>query len=336
MTEQEFCDRFELESEMLKTWGNFVSCSVTRALKEYLGGRFTGFLKMEPHPRLKDLNSALNKAFVVKLEKYNNPYDDMEDKIGIRFVVLLGSQVDMVGRLLESPLDACWTYSKDFDFESKRSENPYFFDKYQSLHYVVRAGVGVVYEGVSIPEGTPCEVQIRTLLQHAHSELTHDSFYKPKADSWKREKKTVERLVARGMALVETTDAVFEDVMEEISRESEPTERFVDDLATLYREVVGVKFDKESLSNRLIVDSYVHARPSLSFDEVQSFFRGTANSGRAERIRERAANTHLYRLPAILLAYYAAKTYTHMSKTAWPFTQSSLEDIFTDVGKSLN
>src|SRR3546814_12228521 len=28
--------------------------------------------------------------------------------------------------------------------------------------------------------GTPCEVQLRTLLQHAHSQLTHDTIYKPK------------------------------------------------------------------------------------------------------------------------------------------------------------
>lgn len=177
-------------------------------------------------------------------------------------------------------------------------------------------------------------IQIRTLLQHAHSELTHDSFYKPSSDDWKREARTVERLVARGMALIETTDALFEDVMAEIKRESKQTERWIDDLATLYRDHVGRNFDREALSNHLIVDAYLKSRSDLTIDEVKSFCE--ANVAHVDRIRERAATTTLYRLPAILLAYYLAKRYPNFSKTNWPLTERSLEDIFTDVGRSLD
>lgn len=34
--------------------------------------------------------------------------------------------------------------------------------------------------GMTVTAGTPCEVQVRTLLQQAHSELTHDTIYKPR------------------------------------------------------------------------------------------------------------------------------------------------------------
>lgn len=317
---------------MLEAWGNYVSSSVCAELQKELGGAFRSFLKIEPKPRVKELNSALHKAFVVKQDKYTHPYEQMEDKVGVRFVVLLGTHVDQIGRIIERL--SLWTARKDFDFESKRAASPYHFDKYQSLHYVVKATQGINSNGMPIAEGTPCEVQVRTLLQHAHSELTHDSFYKPSSGDWKREEKSVERLVARGMALIETTDALFEDVIGEIMRESEETERWIDDLATLYRDHIGRNFDRDALSNQLIVDAYLKARPTLSIEKVKIFFGN--NSAHIERICERASTTHLYRLPAILLAYYVAKHHEHLAKQNWPLTERTLEDIFTDVGRSLH
>jgi putative GTP pyrophosphokinase len=333
MTEEEFIARFEAEQGMLLAWGNYISSTVCNDLQARLDDAFHGFLKIKPEPRLKGLNSALHKAFVVKKGKYTHPYDQMEDKVGVRFVVLLGANVDQVARVVEGISD--WESRKDLDFQNRRVINPYSFDRYQSLHYVVKASQDITYQGIVITKGTPCEIQIRTLLQHAHSELTHDSFYKPDSDTWRRQENTVERLVARGMALVETTDALFEDVMNEIKRESAETDRWIDDLATVYRVQIGLRnFDREAFSNHLIVDAYLQARPSLDFEKVKAFFE--KNTAHVERIRERASTTHLYRLPAILLAYYVAKHHKHTAKQNWPLTERSLEDIFTDVGHSLD
>nr|WP_249804714.1 MULTISPECIES: hypothetical protein [unclassified Bradyrhizobium] len=58
------------------------------------------------------------------------------------------------------------------------AKTPYEF-RYQSVHYIVRSRGDQKLDGQNITAGTPCEVQIRTLLQHAHSELTHDTIYKP-------------------------------------------------------------------------------------------------------------------------------------------------------------
>jgi putative GTP pyrophosphokinase len=332
MNEAEFIARFEEEKGMLKAWGGYVSSIIRSKLKKELGEDFHDFLKIEPKPRVKELNSALHKAFIVKKDKYKDPYEEMEDKVGVRFVVLLGSHVDRIGRIIEGL--SLWNTSKDVDFERRRAEAPYHFDKYQSLHYVVKANKEFKYQGRKIAKGTPCEIQVRTLLQHAHSELTHDSFYKPSSENWRREEKTVERLVARGMALVETTDALFEDVIGAIMKESEETERWIDNLTTLYRNHIGRNFDRDALSNQLIVDAYLTVKPTLSFDDVKAFFDD--NSAYVERIRERVAiPTYLYRLPAILLAYFIAKRYKHLAKTHWPLTEQSLEDIFTDVGHSL-
>lgn len=335
MTESDFTERFLADIPMLKAWGDMVTNVITQTLERDLGNRFRGFFKIAPIPRVKDIDSALHKAFIVKAGKYTNPYEEMEDRVGVRFVVLLGHQVDKIARLIESQPISLWTRSRDVDFETRRSTDPYIFDKYQSVHYVVRAAAGLMYSEVSIASGTPCEIQIRTLLQHAHSELTHDTIYKPGATDWQREKKAVERLVARGMALVETTDAVFEDVMSEILNESEPIDNWTDDLAALYQSQVGRNYDRKASTNHLIINSYLQARPTLTFDEVRKFFLAEENKGHVERIRDHASNAYLYRLPAVLLAYYIAKVYPHLSKDHWPLTDRSLEDIYTDVGRSL-
>ena len=63
-------------------------------------------------------------------------------------------------------------------------------------------------EGVTIPKGLTCEVQVRTLLQHAYSELSHSRIYKPSFDPDAK----VKRVIAKSMALLETTDDFFEEV----------------------------------------------------------------------------------------------------------------------------
>ncbi|TOO37902.1 (p)ppGpp synthetase, partial [Vibrio parahaemolyticus] len=76
------------------------------------------------------------------------------------------------------------------------------------MHYVVRARVDLQVKGLMIKAGTPCEIQVRTLLQHAYAELTHDAVYKAKTVV----EPEVHRTVAKSMALIETTDDFFSDV----------------------------------------------------------------------------------------------------------------------------
>src|SRR3546814_10997244 len=80
--------------------------------------------------------------------------------------------------------------------------------------------------------GTPCEVQLRTLLQHAHSQLTHDTIYKPKTIASSHTK----RFVARSMALIETVDDFFVQVMIEIEKAGEPLRRAMDILASTFEK----------------------------------------------------------------------------------------------------
>ena len=54
-----------------------------------------------------------------------------------------------------------------------------------------------------------CEVQVRTLLQHAYSEVSHALFYKQNKD---QDKKAL-RMLAASMAFLEESDSKFEKIL---------------------------------------------------------------------------------------------------------------------------
>ena len=166
------------------------------------------FLKLPVTPRLKELKSLVDKA-LFRDKTYTNPYQDITDKVGMRFVVLLSNDIRIVEDAILDIKD--WTVSKDRDFEDELRARTLEF-AYQSVHYVLRAATEMQYGDAVIPISTPCEVQIRTLLQHAHSELTHDTIYKPK----KTASPEVKRTIAKSMALIEATDDFFVLAMNEL------------------------------------------------------------------------------------------------------------------------
>ena len=79
-------------------------------------------------------------------------------------------------------------------------------------------------------EQLTCEIQIRTLLQHAYSEISHDSTYKgPFMND-----KEILRQLAKSMALMEATDDYFCDIFNKMSDDKRKFANFLNELFTLY------------------------------------------------------------------------------------------------------
>ncbi|MCC2018497.1 hypothetical protein QM121_09360 [Enterobacter hormaechei] len=91
-----------------------------------------------------------------------------------------------------------------------------------------------------------CEVQVRTLLQHAYAELVHDSVYKPVGIV----PKSAERHIARSMALMETTDDLFCSTMKLLYETNVERNKFNNSLSELYREFVGTGYMHYDVMNR--------------------------------------------------------------------------------------
>ena len=121
--------------------------------------------------RLKERDSFLKKC---ERKHYTDPVREMTDLSGVRIIAYTTSDVDKICALIE----------EEFSIDKKNS-----MDKakilatdrvgYLSKHYVAksRSNRSKLKEYNQF-KNLPCEIQIRTMLQHAWAEIEHDRSYK--------------------------------------------------------------------------------------------------------------------------------------------------------------
>jgi len=326
MNEAELVARFTDEIPIFQAWGDYVMATVSKAVETAISPRrLDDFLKIPPKPRVKDVGSLVDKAFY-RDKSYTDPYVEITDKVGVRFVVLLTSEI----KIVEAAITSCddWTTSKDKDYEEERNKYPTAFT-YQSVHYLVVSKRTIESEEVTIPAGIPCEIQVRTLLQHAYAELSHAWTYKPKSAIVP----IVKRTVAKSMALIEATDDFFEEVVKTLGAEGKAVKEVFSGLSQLYSELTGTAPDSGK-SNLLVLDAMQNKISGDFLDRVREFLR--LKPFVPGKIAERAEYQHLFRQPVILLAYYLVFENPGEAKSVWPLTPDELRPVFDDLGKSFD
>jgi len=321
--EEEFLERWHAEKESYLAWGELVSDTLERELARALAPVKTGdFLRAAVKPRLKEDFKLVEKAFY-RSKAYDDPYERITDKVGTRFVVLLGRDIGRVVAALEGIPN--WTISKDRDYEEEQKGNPIAFD-YAAVHFVVRPNEHVEHQGIAIQSGTPCEVQIKTLLQHAYSELTHDTIYKPQIAATP----AMRRNAAKSMALLEATNDYFERVQDEVDEALSHVREMTANLSQIYRQAIG--FDpKPSALEGLLLSAY---------ENIVSDYGAELTTLLAERpyildaIKRRVAESNpIFVQPSVLLAYLAIARSPRLAKHLWPLTPLEHQSLLTDLGE---
>lgn len=306
---------------ILDSWGRHVKEVITALLPQN-----SVSIQMKTH-RVKEIESAVGK---ITRKGYDDPLTQMTDLVGVRFVVLLSPELNAIGEVIETNED--WEHSKDKDPGEETEANAEKFG-YQSLHYVVRNRHDIECDGVVIPKGLPCEVQIRTLLQHAYAEVVHDSIYKavdkvpPKAN----------RFVARSMALIETTDHLFCETMKFLEEENKSRNQLLDGLVALYASKVGKsEIGHDPKLNLSVIEAYRQQLPEDTAVLVAAFCG--ANSFVADKIRSRQQSDPFWAQPVSLLAYWLVDQNHLEAFDQWPFASShdALRLIYSDLGYSLH
>lgn len=318
MNQTEFSKKFESEKHLYNSWGYYAQSRILNELEKQVD--LQTFIKINSEPRIKETNSLIQKAFY-RGKNYKDPYNDITDKVGIRFVVLLNDDIRTVCTTLESIPD--WTYSEDRNYENERLKNPELFT-YQSVHYVIRSKAGLVYEGTDIPPGLPCEVQIRTLLQHAYSELTHDTVYKNKTKS----RPEVHRKIARSMALIEAADELFGEVNNMLNAKDVLFESLMSNLRLAYSKITEPDYVKEL--NMFIFDSYQEVIDSIDIADINRYLLNKPII--AELVRKNFDSSLLHRQPIILFLYYFITRKRNKALKLWPLTEKEIEPLYTDLG----
>lgn len=150
---------------------------------------------------------SLSKKIDRKIGKYNS-LEEITDVIGLRIITHLESDVDLVSNLI----------TKEFTIDEKNSIDKRKLNTdqfgYKSLHLVIslnetRAKL-TEYKGYGTLK---CEVQIRSILQHAWAEIEHDLGYKGKSSVPNQYKRNFNRLAA----LLETADVEFDRLKRELT-----------------------------------------------------------------------------------------------------------------------
>lgn len=326
MTEQEYLDRFRNETPCLRAWGEHVISEINSSLiKEFGQGAFEHWIKITPKIRIKSESSLIAKAFVLNRGWFANIYDDITDKVGVRYVLGLTDQILKLANLIKKSDHWIASTSKEFD-EWKRAD-PRIFD-YQSAHFILTSITQVTYNDVKIPVGTKCEVQIRTLLQHAYAELSHDTLYKSNITS----EPEVHRLFAKSMALMETTDEMLLRAQTSSLAALASLDEIKEKLTTANRHhLPDTKFSDKPRENEYLIDQL---RPLVKGDfgkNLNGFLAKFAITI-SDRIPTRAAAQPIFKLDAITLVYYLAKRNTSSLPGRWPFERSILESVYSDLG----
>jgi ppGpp synthetase/RelA/SpoT-type nucleotidyltranferase len=284
------------------------------------------FLKIPPKCRLKDEESLIDKAFNRK-KKYDDPYNQIEDKVGVRFVVLLQNDIRKICDIIEHQ-DSEWSCEGCRHFEKEREENPLLFT-YQSVHYVIRPKNETDINGVKISVSTPCEVQIRTLLQHAHAELTHDAIYKTK----KVVKPKIHRTVAKSMALIETTDDFFENVTAMLNHGPLEEHKILEQLDGLYFTFTNIQSHNQK-STIAVWDTFERFIDENLVNKIQEMVKEFPNI--PKMIKEHYAENAFYHQSTVFFVYWLLENKRNRLLSDWPLPMKILEPMAIDLGISLS
>lgn len=322
----DFKSYLENHQAAFAAWGSFVAKEIQDQLSNVISPvPVANFLKIDPKPRVKEISSALAK---IGRKNYTSPQTQMTDLVGVRFVVLLAEHIQIVCNIIES--SSQWNAKVSKDFADEIEQNPKAFD-YQSKHYEIRPKQAfITSENVTISADLCCEVQVRSLLQHAYAELVHDNIYKPDGNVPKQ----AEREVAKSMALMETTDDLFSRTLAILKKANQPQEELLPQLSQLYQDKIGLTPEIDKKTNMIFLETFQSSITPLVITKIQSLLDRKQYIVR--RVKENAEEMYFFRQPAALLVYWLIEEVgADEVCTQWPLPaySQSLKLICTDLDK---
>jgi putative GTP pyrophosphokinase len=320
-TADAFVTQLRASAPALKAWAAYVVKQVSdMLLAEIDQERYKTFFKVGPSFRLKDEASAVKK---LAKKNYENPFEQMIDLVGARFVVLLRTDLDLLEQVMISHTG--WNVSRERHYDYEAESDPEVFD-YQSVHFLLRSVGEETRDGVLIPDGTVCEVQIRTVLQHAYAELCHDRIYKTTGLI----PSSAKRLVARCMALMETTDLMFCEAAKELEQVSADRAMWINFLTTEYFDITKKQAAVYDPTCAQIVDVYLHLLNGVKMTDVSD---EVAPQPLRAKILGRAG-AGLFASPACILCYWLVKNHHTELLRTWPneALRADFEQVCADLG----
>ncbi|MBK0115898.1 MULTISPECIES: GTP pyrophosphokinase [unclassified Delftia] len=305
ISRDEFLAEVRTSAPLLKLWARESIKLISKMVKAEIGAaRFNGFFKIEPSFRLKSEKSAL-----AKFDRWDSleSAKEMHDLVGARFVVLLRTDLQIIEHVIKS--FSGWSTTIARHFENEVDDDPEVFD-YQSIHLLIKGSRGSTINGYVLSDDVTCEIQIRTMMQHAYAELCHDKIYK----NFRAIPASAKRLVARSMALMETTDSIFCETAKQLDEVAADRQRWDEYLSERYSYAIQRKFPPGDFIGLSIIERFKHLLESVTLSEVGEIVE-------LPIIRSRiSARLHdkLFQSPGCVLTYWLVKNHYIETINSWP------------------
>lgn len=190
-------------------------------------------------------------------KSYKDPLNELMDFSGVRIILYFESDLDKVCNLVKKTFNIFSDHSVD-------NETRLSTDRigYRSIHYVCDIGENrqdlVEYEYIS---SLKCEIQVRTMLQHAWAELTHDRNYKLST----KLPTSIQRKINLYSGMLELADQGFSEIISSI--ESYQIELSSQDLSSSITQPIdslSIKEFAKQISNEL---GFRLKKPLLKYQE---------------------------------------------------------------------
>jgi len=304
MSPASFGERLDALRPCLKEYGKYVIQRIMASLEATLTvEQYSQLIKVGPSFRVKDTLSAVEK---IERKAYDDPVSQVTDVVGVRFVVLLDADIALVERAIVNC--NAWTPRKDRSPLFEVHENPEVFD-YQSTHFIVRANDDIKLGDFVVPRDTPCEIQIRTLVQHAYAEFVHDRVYK----AGKEVPSNVRRLVARSMAMLESTDLIFSEAAEELACINLSLEERSAHAAKVYANFGQVATAVSEAEAQLFFETFRDVLSGAHTNDVRRLFE--VHSAKVIEAREEG---NMFSHPFVVLVLWVLAHHDQIAADRWP------------------
>ena len=309
-------EQFRDLTPLLEDWGQ----TVDTVLIDYLDSLSLSIERVQKKPehRVKKEDSYVSKVLYRK--HYSNPIKDATDKVGTRIVLLNLDDVYKVSEFIEKECVVWECIEKSQDIEEIREHNPLEFS-YQSNHFIVKPKPDK-YTAEQCDLLT-CEIQVRTLLQHAYAETSHDTVYKKGHNG----SPIVLRSLAVTMAFLETADEKIKKIYKDTQSMTTPKTALIDLMVEIYRKYVPAYKDSDYDAGiaESLLGLYEMSFYEQTVKELEQFV--SDNSADIKAALSQEPLPFLYRQPIVIFAFYTIRKRQNYLMTNWPYTHDSLKQV---------
>jgi putative GTP pyrophosphokinase len=326
--EQDLLFQYGQMKELLRFWGNIVDSRIPEILQKNAEFNFDS-IQIFPKFRLKSDSSLIGKYIKNKeISASSKPLLRIEDKIGTRIVVTSLRDILFVKDTIFGDKEIWETPRVSRNIDKNLELNPKEFD-YNALHLTLMPSVSIKEfsnKSKTEREYYTCEIQIRSLLQHAFAEVAHDTVYKGPYSSNSK----LVRLMSKAEALMEVTDEYFCNAYNLMGIDYEIT--FLNRLTELASVEFEHKFDKKVIDQALTKDIFEKLEvKKVNFDDIQTVLILEKKSI-VKLLRN--IKSYIGKQPIVLLLAYFIYTDRLELKEKWDFDELILKEMFQRLGYS--